>query len=103
MDTFAEALDRMDVDIDDFASRDLLREKLAEVLRVAPTGGQMEAAVQHLAFVASQTQMAAIEQGLFVDYFERRGRGVAALRDERGRFVTEGGRRIQDRLARGAG
>jgi len=100
---FFDALDRLEIDFEDFATIDILRERLTQVLGGFPSARQEEMALFHLGHQASQTRMEALSQGLDLTFFTRRGQGVATLRDARGRFVTEGAENITSRLRRGAG
>lgn len=93
-----DALERMDLAFDDFDDEMSLRDALREVLGRVPTQRQVDKAAELL----GPQRDIAVEAGITVARFVRRGVGVAALRDSRGRFVgVEGGRAIRERLERG--
>lgn len=101
-DDFANALDRLDISLEDAADADALVERLSEILGYIPTQLQTDTARDHF---RPQIQDA-IAFGHQVTRFERQGRTVQVLRDARGRFVAQSdflARPGQRLIVRGAG
>lgn len=101
-DDFADALDRLDISFEDAADPLALVERLSEILGYVPTQLQTDTARGHF---QSQAQLATTG-GFRVTRFERQGRTVQVLRDERGRFVAQTdflARPNQRMIVRGAG
>lgn len=98
-DDFEDALDRLDISIDDFDDVGMMLRRLAEVLGVPPTLLQANTAMEILKPLVDTARA----QGLTVDRFQRAGAAVIQLRDARGRFVTSGAANISARIRAGAG
>lgn len=92
--TFDDVLDRLDFTFSDWDTMDELLGRLDDIL------GRPASALQAaIAFDRGQRQRAAaIERGLQIDRFFRRGQQVTQLRDSRGRFVAQGAAAISDLL-----
>lgn len=93
--TFDDALDRMDFDFYDWDSM----EEMIQALTTALEGRVPSDLQRDIAFARGQRhRAAAMERGLRVDRFFRRGQQVTQLRDARGRFIAQGASAISDLL-----
>ncbi len=102
MDSFEDALDRLDMDWWDVDSIDALREALSFALRDKETGapGRFTSTMLEVANIYAQTRQQQItDLGFNIGQFARGGVQITQLRDERGRFVTSGAANITARLA----
>jgi len=102
MDSFEDALDRLDMDWWDVDSIDALREALSFALRDKETGapGRFTSTMLEVANIYTQTRQQQItDLGFTIGQFQRGGMAITQLRDERGRFVTSGAANITARLA----
>lgn len=98
-----DALERLDVTLEDAGTMFELVARLADILDRPPSILQIDAAAQRFQFQLGQLQQAALTQGQQIDRFQVQGRTVFQLRDSLGRFVSRGVSNITERLGRGAG
>ena len=102
MDSFEDALDRLDLDWWDVEDMNSLRQALGFALGNKQTGepGRFTSNMLEAANIYVQTRQQQItDLGFSVGQFSRGGRQVTQLRDDRGRFVTSGAANITARLA----
>lgn len=91
-DEFADALDRLDINFEDAFNREFLIERLSVVLGRDVTTDQLRIAQAKF----QQQAQRAILLGFSVTRFQRGVHAVVALRDSRGRFMTETTFRLDD-------
>ncbi len=92
--TFDDFLDRYDFDYYDWDTFEELVQGLAGILGRPPSPAQVQGAFNR----GQRHRAAAMERGLRVDRFFRRGQQVTQLRDSRGRFIAQGAGAISDIL-----
>lgn len=95
-DEFADALDRLDVNFENVGPDMDIFDLLHTVLGRMPTGIQADLARAKLDVEQRDFNL----RGFVIGFMVRQGRGVAVLRDARGRFVVFGAARIQEFLRR---
>ena len=105
MDSFEDALDRLDFDwseaYDDVSLQDALAVALGMPFRsdlFKPSDDQIQAAKDDI----QRRNQVMTDLGFQVGSFTRGGRQIMQMRDSRGRFVTSGAANITARLAEGS-
>jgi len=106
VDSFEDALDRLDLDWWDIETIEQLQDALAFALG-RPVGSELfrpSADQMAAANIYVQTRQQQItDLGFSVGQFQRGGSTITQLRDERGRFITSGASNISARLAEESG
>lgn len=103
MDEFVEALERLDVTLEDFSDMGTLVDRLDSVLGRAASALQIDIAATQFRREFGTLQQLALATGGGIDRFVRGGRTVVQLRDRFGRFVTSGVANVSRRLRQGSG
>lgn len=95
-DNFDDALERLDFEFDDFDTFQGMLERLRSILgqdHISPL--QRQIAETKALRDRNELITGAIERGLGLDIFQRRGQQVFQLRDPRGRFIASGARGVR--------